>query len=169
MNYAVSLLESQCAGAASAQRSQDVQGLSPASIVTPQHSTVDISPSVAIFDTQASSSQAEHDLFDSSEYPATIINCEAVLRWPIFQGFVPDIQSFVLDFDHDRFNIQDESRNGTINGGVREEEFNTLSKKFLAYVHIKNPILDTAEFKTYVRDVAEHGIRWDGPSCLVVC
>ena len=56
-----------------------------------------------------------------------------------------------------------------LSGGVREEEFNVLSKRFLAYVHIKNPILDCAEFKAYVRDVAEHGVRWDGPSCLVVC
>lgn len=110
----------------------------------------------------------DENLFDIPECPASLINCEAILRWPIFQGCAPDIQSFVLDFVDDDSERQHDSWSGISSGGVREEDFIPLAKRFLAFVHVKNPILDCAEFMSYVRDVAENGIRWDGQSCLVV-
>lgn len=95
------------------------------------------------------------------------MNVESIMRWPIFEGSTPDVQSFILELD-DRPSIGDGLRGGGVSIGIREEDFITLSKKFLAYVHVKNPILDPAEYKAYVREAAGNGISWDGPSCLVV-
>lgn len=56
----------------------------------------------------------------------------------------------------------------TFGRGIQEEDFIPLSKRFLTYVHVKNPILDVPEFASYVKTAAETGLQWDGPSCLVV-
>jgi hypothetical protein len=96
-----------------------------------------------------------------------MMNAESVLRWPIFDGSAPDVESFVLDCDNIPGSTS--TRAGPPSGrGVCEEDFHQLSQKFLAYVHVKNPILDIDEYKTYVRRAAEYGPGWDGPSCIVV-
>ncbi|CAI4212826.1 unnamed protein product [Parascedosporium putredinis] len=92
----------------------------------------------------------EKDLFEVAGYPATLINSEAILHWPIFEAYLaptPDPSS------------------STRRTGRR---ITRLCRQFLAYVHIKNPVLDVAEFKCYVREATENGIGWDGPSCLVL-
>jgi hypothetical protein len=84
---------------------------------------------------------------------------------------VPEINSFVLDVE-DKDSLHDaeirEGRAGTNSRGVQEDDFIGYSKRFLAYVHVKNPILDVARFKADVRKAAEDGPRWDGRSCVVV-
>jgi hypothetical protein len=61
-----------------------------------------------------------------------------------------------------------QARSIALGRGIQEEQIVPLCENFLSNVHIKNPILEISEFTQYVRDVAENGLRWDGPSCLVV-
>ncbi|KAK6210047.1 vegetative cell wall protein gp1 [Colletotrichum tabaci] len=124
--------------------------LSPTSISGPQTST-----SVALEEdpTHALDNLPEDDAmirFNIPDSAAASANCEAVLKWPIFRGLVPDVESFILEADDDDRESFDRPRpvNGcSLGRGVQEDDFTVLSKKFLAYVHVKNPILDVADFK----------------------
>jgi hypothetical protein len=107
-------------------------------------------------------------VLDRPDFPSTSNNCESIMRWPFFQGLAPEVHSFVLESD-----IYTEAIPGAVRGvpggkGVQEEDFISLSKRFLAYAHVKNPILDVKEYKKKVREAAENGPRWDGASCLIV-
>jgi hypothetical protein len=109
------------------------------------------------------------------ETPALLMNAESVLRWPIFRNSTSTsrVDSFVLDGmnfdDQDGGFVNEPVQFGLRAGrGVCEEDFTHLAQKFLAYVHVKNPILDIAEYKSYVSVAAENGPGWDGPSCIVV-
>lgn len=107
---------------------------------------------------------------ETPDFPATINNCEGILKWLIFQGCALEVDSFVHDEELDNPSSHAESRLGAsaLGRGIQEEDFIPLSQRFLVHVHIKNPILDVAEFSRCVRDASETGLRWDGPSCLVV-
>ncbi|KAK5045720.1 hypothetical protein LTR84_009089 [Exophiala bonariae] len=114
---------------------------------------------------------------DLPEFPAARINCESILRWPIFSNIVPQTHSFVLEFCDDESSDNTsaaysknagQARRGAYSNIIQEENFITLSQKFLTYVHVKNPILDVAKFKLLVREASENGPGWDGPSCLVL-
>lgn len=104
---------------------------------------------------------------EAPDLPANTNNCEAVLNWPIFQGSVPEVKSFVLGYGDTPSDTLPAPKQ-SLGRGIQEEDFTPLSTRFLAYVHVKNPILDVPEFCNYVKDAAENGLRWDGPSCLVV-
>ncbi|TDZ34854.1 hypothetical protein C8035_v010256 [Colletotrichum spinosum] len=110
--------------------------------------------------------------FDIPDHVAASSNCEAILRWPIFGGMVPDVHSFILEIeDDDDPECLGQARPtglGNMGRGVQEDDFMVLSKKFLAYVHVKNPVLDIPDFKAHVKNAIENGPRWDGPSCLVL-
>ncbi|TDZ37523.1 hypothetical protein CTRI78_v011109 [Colletotrichum trifolii] len=110
--------------------------------------------------------------FDIPDHVAASSNCEAILRWPIFGGMVPDFHSFILEIeDDDDLECLGQARPtglGNMGRGVQEDDFMVLSKKFLAYVHVKNPVLDIPDFKAHVKNAIENGLRWDGPSCLVL-
>ncbi|KAL1846988.1 hypothetical protein VTK73DRAFT_165 [Phialemonium thermophilum] len=107
-----------------------------------------------------------------SQVPRACLNCEGVLAWPVFQGFVPDVVSFILDLEDNEASPSCEKRrvppSGGLGRGVQEDDIIPLSKRFLAYVHVKNPILDVPSFKVQVKRVAENGPGWDGTSCLVL-
>lgn len=110
---------------------------------------------------------------DMPETPAHLMNAESVLRWPIFRNPTSAVDSFVLDGMHFEdqdggFSCEPAQPGFKAGRGVCEEDFSHLAQKFLAYVHVKNPILDIAEYKSYVRVAAENGPGWDGPSCIVV-
>lgn len=165
VNHAVSLLES------------GVHALSPPYPPTftpmPGSAALNTTPP---HDNHSSQSQGEKVSDRSSEMPelpALIMNLESILKWPVFRASSVDTESFVLDAEDlgttDCTVIYDTSQGGVRNGrGVCEEDFVHLSQRFLAYVHVKNPILDIAEYKTHVSVAAEHGPGWDGASCLVV-
>ncbi|KAJ4263517.1 hypothetical protein NW762_006336 [Fusarium torreyae] len=104
---------------------------------------------------------------DLPGFPSSANSCESILRWPIFEGLVFDVHSFVLESESNSETSRSEI-GGSLGRGVQEDDFIPLSKKFLAYVHVKNPILDVRDYKAKVRDAAENGPGWDGPSCLVV-
>ncbi|UQC79176.1 vegetative cell wall protein gp1 [Colletotrichum lupini] len=108
---------------------------------------------------------------DIPDSAAARSNCEAILRWPIFRGYAPETESFILeleDGDAESSHRSQPVRSRNLGRGVQEDDFTALSKKFLAYVHVKNPVLDVTDFKAYVKDTVENGPRWDGPSCLVL-
>lgn len=114
---------------------------------------------------------------DLPEYPSIYWNCESVMRWPIFRETLPAFLSLVNQNPDDKTSnlcsppgslASRQSWSSTLTRGIQESDFVPLSKKFLAYVHIKNPILDVAQFKLDVKAIAENGAQWDGPSCLVV-
>lgn len=110
----------------------------------------------------------EADVFwaiDNPSYPSAINNCEGILRWPVLQDIASGVHSFVLESEGETSTIGSE-RSGK--GIIHDDCIVHLSRKFLALVHIKNPILDVAEFNVMVKDLAENGLRWDGSSCLVV-
>ncbi|VTT55487.1 unnamed protein product [Fusarium fujikuroi] len=107
-------------------------------------------------------------VLERPEFPSESNNCESIMRWPIFQGLVPEVHSFVLELNEDVEARSSDSRGVSAGRGVQEEDFVPLSKRFLAYVHVKNPILDVKDYKKKVREAAENGPRWDGASCLVL-
>ncbi|KAF4342399.1 vegetative cell wall gp1 [Fusarium beomiforme] len=94
-------------------------------------------------------------------------NCESIMKWPILEELVPDINSFVLESNEDVQAGHNNTRVSSLGKGVREEDFLPLSKLFLTYAHVKNPILDVKDYKNKVKEVAENGPGWDGTSCLV--
>jgi hypothetical protein len=175
VNYAISLLERQPAGDSVLDRRfapEEVLGASPASLITlqssGQHAAANASPSDTVaVDDGPGHIASDHNLSGIPEYPASVMNCEATMRWPVFAGSVPNVKSFILDADADSARPSIGSTGAC--AGIREEDFIPLSKKFLAYVHVKNPILDPAEYRSYVWEAVSNGIGWDGPSCLVVC
>ncbi|KAF4437259.1 heterokaryon incompatibility [Fusarium acutatum] len=107
-------------------------------------------------------------VLDRPDFPSASNNCESIMRWPILQGLVPDVLSFVLELNEDVEAGPSDARGVSGGRGVQEEDFIPLSKRFLAYVHVKNPILDVKDYKKKVREAAENGPRWDGASCLVL-
>ncbi|KAF5543892.1 heterokaryon incompatibility protein [Fusarium mexicanum] len=104
-------------------------------------------------------------VLERPDFPSASNNCESIMRWPIFQGLVPEVHSFVLELNED---VEAGPSDARVSGGrgVQEEDFVPLSKRFLAYVHVKNPILDVKDYKNKVREAAENGPRWD--ACLSV-
>ncbi|KEZ45571.1 hypothetical protein SAPIO_CDS1908 [Scedosporium apiospermum] len=163
INHAINLLESQQQVSAVIPH-RPGPGLTDAS---PASST-QLGQSVVSNATPLPQSELDEDSLDVPGDPATLINCEAILRWPIFRSCVPpDLQSFILDSD-DAYSDTLGPSPAPQRGGVREEDFVKLSGRFLAYVHVKNPILDCSEFRSSVKEAADNGIGWDGPSCLVL-
>ncbi|RSL43296.1 hypothetical protein CEP53_011770 [Fusarium sp. AF-6] len=163
LNHVVTLLESRPLAviAQPSDISQQVSG-APMSVNFPTSSA----PS-----TEATTNLPEMDILqtlDIPDFPSSVINCESILRWPIFEGLVPDVHSFILESAKEDSGQVESTRTSSLGRGVQEDDFIPLSKKFLAYVHVKNPILDVADYKAQVKDAAENGPRWDGPSCLVL-
>ncbi|KAH8586028.1 vegetative cell wall protein gp1 [Bisporella sp. PMI_857] len=118
---------------------------------------------------------------------ATTVAHESILGWPVLKDIasIKGISSFLLqsnvdasffsptgrlDFDEAEM-IRDgliASKNSMSRQGVIEDDIPLLSRKFLDVIHIRNPLLDTAEFSQYVREISGHGLGWDGRTCLVL-
>lgn len=113
-----------------------------------------------------------HAYLDAPAALSSLISCESVLNWPVFYPDVPVKHSIALDVQYEAnaaLSPDDPLECRRAPGrGVQEEDLVHLSKRFLAYVHVKNPILDIADYKTKVRNAAKEGVAWDGSSCLVV-
>ncbi|KAK7458600.1 vegetative cell wall protein gp1 [Colletotrichum acutatum] len=124
--------------------------LSPTSLQGPQTST-----SVTIDENLSHSPDGlpEDEVMIRLDIPdsaAARSNCEAILRWPIFRGYAPETESFILELEDGDAESSHQSqplRSRNLGRGVQEDDFTVLSKKFLAYVHVKNPVLDVSDFK----------------------
>lgn len=105
--------------------------------------------------------------------------CEDLLEWPIFEGEHDRSETEILILNpslardgqqrNPGFSIAaDPDRQSGYDRGIREEDVPGLLDRFLANVHIKNPILDTNDIMRIGKSIAENGFKWSAPSCLVV-
>ena len=116
-------------------------------------------------------------------FPLAAIRCESLLKWPVFRGVVTradsEIDSFILDLPDDpsmipssqpalRSRYNRTTSRDVLTHGIQEDSLVPLCRKFLAYIHPRNPILEADDLLVYAKSAAENGIRWDAPSCLVV-
>lgn len=105
-----------------------------------------------------------------SELAARTSACESILKWPALRDVYWNerITSFPLQ---SVVGSETENEAPSTNTGrvpIQEDNIWPLCRKFLALIHIKNPILNVSQFKQYAREAAECGPSWDGRGCLVV-
>ena len=133
-------------------------------------------------------STSNHVVEPSNDYlriPSCKTSADTVLTWPIFNDEYPPncLIGSIFTQTSDRSGSDSSSSKfstigrGTsldvfsISGGLQtmsEEKIPALIERFLRNVHTKNPILDVEALLRYGRSAAEHGLRWDAPSCLVL-
>jgi hypothetical protein len=97
--------------------------------------------------------------------------CESILRWPILSDVMTragtssssDLRKASLSGTY-----EDNTHSSQKTAGVAHDSIINLCRRFLALIHIKNPILDVHEFSQHARNAAELGPGWDGGGCLVV-
>ena len=93
--------------------------------------------------------------------------CESLLQWPALRRrrLLPRVTSFALQSVAAAAEEAPHRRQLPLehDGAVWP-----LCQRFLALIHVKNPVLDVVKFKRYAREAAEYGPAWDGPGCLVV-
>lgn len=162
-------------------RGQSATGSSP--LQTPYPSIVDSGggpdqSSASMNNTGKDAAQGSaftHDGFgrlDVSMLAARTSACESILQWPALQDLYRDekITSFPLQSVIDCEASNETSSTGASSGRalMQEDDIWPLCRRFLALIHIKNPILDVPQFKRYAREAAECGPGWDGRGCLVV-
>ncbi|KAF4449338.1 vegetative cell wall gp1 [Fusarium albosuccineum] len=176
LNHVVSLLESRPSAVLvnDTQPLNDTRRISEYSDPSSSHPGQHILNIAPVIPHDATAHIPEADILQALEipgFPSEKSNCESIMRWPILEGLVPDVHSLVLESEQDTESCRTDprvERGASLGRGVQEDDFIPLSKRFLAYVHVKNPILDVADYKAKVRDAAENGPRWDGASCLVL-
>ncbi|KAH7153462.1 hypothetical protein EDB81DRAFT_791439 [Dactylonectria macrodidyma] len=106
--------------------------------------------------------------------PHALARCESLLRWPIFNGIVPEavagIESFLMDCDYTgrQLEVEKAMMHAQPGKGIRDDAFVPLCRNFLTHVHPRHPILDADELMRLAREAEEHGIKWDSGSCLVL-
>lgn len=157
----------------------------------PSHSTVTTSPNILtspeLAKTYGIPDQQEQHVFDELRIPPARTTPDAVLQWPIFGNLYP--ANYITDavfeahaedeydpdsqdsipYQHHPAKPRLSRSSGGGGVGIDEDAIPDLVQKFLELVHVKNPILDTDTILSYAHHVAEEGLRWDAPSCLVVC
>lgn len=119
----------------------------------------------------------------SVQLPCLNTRCETVLQWPVLNALVPkaisEVEYLLFGVGQEKFNSPLTNNHeapllnvncalSTPAAGLQEEQFLPLCQKFLKYVHARNPILDPAQLLRTAAELAESGLRWDAPSCLVV-
>lgn len=111
-----------------------------------QHTTADILP-------------------DALEIPARCnLSCR-VLKWPILQdcGFDPDALDSLFASEPETAPPGLERSQGVV-----EEDIPAHVRRFLTNVHTKNPVVDHRQLTRDARHIAEHGLSWNAPTCIVV-
>ncbi|CRK45560.1 hypothetical protein BN1723_006672, partial [Verticillium longisporum] len=63
---------------------------------------------------------------------------------------------------------EDRENTSTTPRTMPDDQFIHFSKRFLAIVHPRNPILDGNELLRHARLIEENGLQWDSASCLVL-
>lgn len=112
-----------------------------------------------------------------SEVAARTNACEAILRWPVIAAVsqTPNIISFPLQGIGEALDAgipapaqRPSKRQSRKTAAIVDEDIYPLCKKFLALIHVKNPVLHVKEFMHSARSVSESSPTWDGQGCLVL-
>lgn len=110
--------------------------------------------------------------------------CQAVIRWPIFEGAYDPDAILAPIFEDDSDESDEESDEEDVTGedwsnfkgaslDVDEKELERydlrhLIERFLTNVQTKNPILDQGILEEYVDEIERRGFDGSGKSCIVV-
>ena len=111
---------------------------------------------------------------DYLQIPPHRTTADTVLTWPVFNGHYPPnylIEPLFMSRNSQSIRSDVSEDVMTVPGGLKslaDEKIPTLIDVFLANVHTKNPILDVESLVRSGRRAAEHGLRWDAASCLVL-
>jgi hypothetical protein len=108
-----------------------------------------------------------------------MMSADTVLQWAIFQGKHSRdslINGLFQAQDGNSSSLRESSKLPTPDEDVRftglhppdDERIPYLIDSFLQNVHTKNPILDVESLVKHGRKCAQHGVGWDGLSCLVL-
>ncbi|KIV93431.1 hypothetical protein PV10_04644 [Exophiala mesophila] len=115
--------------------------------------------------------------------PYRAARCEAVCRWPIFDGWIDDSAKTIESFLHQATvmvsdaNCEDSHVSRLSPTNVRSlvatseidlRDVIPLCRSFLGHVHFRNPILDPRKLMQSAKQVAQNGFEWDTRSCLVL-
>ena len=122
------------------------------------------SPLAKTLDANAATETLTEPQADYLKIPSSRAAPESLLQWPVFEGKYP-VGSLAFPLDGTGEGELDVHSGVDDLGEVAPIQ---LVENFLAYVHIKNPLLDAQSLRVYARRVSEVGFLWDGPSCLVV-
>lgn len=105
-------------------------------------------------------------------------SCESILQWPVVKNYTAcdAIVSFPLqsigrkpaDFKVADCRQDPATWTSRRAAAINENEVYPLCRKFLALIHIKNPVLNVSQLMQSAREVAESGPGWDGQTCLVL-
>ena len=106
------------------------------------------------------------------------MSADTILEWSIFQGKYPrdaligELFQAKAGAEHPAENSDrsplDEFMRGRGLRPLDDEKIPHLIDAFLQFIHTKNPILDVESLVKHGRKCAEHGVGWDGLSCLVL-
>ncbi|KAJ5771134.1 uncharacterized protein N7511_003185 [Penicillium nucicola] len=97
------------------------------------------------------------------------IGVEGLLFWPKIKEFLGEPvvkRSFLIECNVDTDASVPDGQ--TSKYGIREDDFLTLCRKFLDYVHVRNPILEPSQLEQYAKELTESGLKWDTKTCLVL-
>jgi hypothetical protein len=127
-----------------------------------------------------------HPSWESSanylKIPLSQTTPDTLLSWPIFEALYPSNCFHTAIFESDDYSVaigDDDSEMflsdhylpaaRAATADFDEADIPRLTNRFLSLVHTKNPILDERTLRTMASTAADEGLRWNGPSCLVVC
>lgn len=166
VNYAITLLEELKTNSPNTNRQTETI-VSVLPLQTPSRTAEPLGHIVEGPDISKTRSAFTGDGFGQLDIPeaaARTSGCESLLRWPVLNGICQDQSaiSFALEAT---FGANSHTRQ---QGLIQQDYIWPLCRKFLALIHLKNPILDVSEFSKYARNVTEYGPGWDGAGCLVV-
>lgn len=104
---------------------------------------------------------------DFLRIPPPRASADTVLEWDIFENKYPP-NALIGDFFNYRHGEGFLFSTPSGLAPLDEEQIPVLIDRFLQNVHTKNPILDVESLVMHGRRCADHGVGWDGWSCLVL-
>jgi hypothetical protein len=104
-------------------------------------------------------------------FPASINSCESVMEWPILEQFWRGPFSFPSDAEYENFLVEEDNEIllDLQRVALDTENLGSLIKRFLLYVHAKNPVLESKELNDALERVTnKKAFGFNGEKCLVV-
>ena len=130
----------------------------------------------SLANTQTSPFETSRDFL---RIPPQRASADVILQWEVFGGKYPPNALIGQLFTPGSGDVPPSSRTAaspapdlvTPSAGLlplEEEQIPSLIDRFLTNVYTKNPILDVESLVSHGRKCADHGLGWDGWSCLVL-